>query len=83
LVVIRGKDDTATPELALMAGLALGYGLRVIWIGPPVNGIECFPGVLPIQYSRGLPEEDSSEEILPIGFNLKKEWLRNQNEPQK
>lgn len=36
LVVICGKQEEATRELALMAGFALARGLRVIWLGSPV-----------------------------------------------
>jgi hypothetical protein len=45
LVVICGKNDRATPELAMMAGLALARGLQVIWIGPPVGGLSAFRAV--------------------------------------
>ena len=45
LVVIRGKDDKAVPEMAMIAGLALARGLHVIWIGPPVGGLSAFRAV--------------------------------------
>jgi len=45
LVVICGKDDRGIPEMAMMAGLALARGLQVIWIGPPVGGLNAFRAV--------------------------------------
>jgi hypothetical protein len=45
LVVICGRNDRATPELAMTAGLALARGLQVIWIGPPVGGLSAFRAV--------------------------------------
>jgi hypothetical protein len=45
LVVICGKDDRPVPEMALMAGVALARGLQVVWIGPPVGGLDVFRAV--------------------------------------
>ena len=45
LVVICGKNDRASPELAMTAGLALARGLQVIWIGPPLGGLSAFRAV--------------------------------------
>jgi hypothetical protein len=45
LVVIRGRDDKAASELAMMAGLALARGLQVIWIGSPVRWRRAFRSV--------------------------------------
>ena len=45
LVVICGKDEKPTPEVAMMAGLALGRGLQVFWIGAPVAGLNAFKTV--------------------------------------
>jgi hypothetical protein len=42
LVVICGKNDRSIPEMAMMAGLALGHGLQVVWIGRPVGGLNAF-----------------------------------------
>jgi len=45
LVVICGKNDRAAAELAMMAGLALARGLKVIWIGSPVRSLKAFGAV--------------------------------------
>jgi hypothetical protein len=45
LVVICGKDDRPVPEMALMAGLALARGLQVVWIGPPMGGLNAFRAI--------------------------------------
>jgi hypothetical protein len=45
LVVICGAGDRSTPELAMMAGVALGRGMRVFWVGAPVKGLCDFPAV--------------------------------------
>lgn len=45
LVVVCTNGARATPELAMMAGFALGRGLGVIWIGPPVRGLVDFRAV--------------------------------------
>ena len=45
LVVICGKNDRATPELAMTAGLALARGLQVVWIGPSFEGLDAFRAV--------------------------------------
>ncbi len=42
LVVICGKPDSSALEVAMMAGFALARGLRVIWIGKPVCGLNDF-----------------------------------------
>jgi hypothetical protein len=44
LVVLCGNDK-ATPELAMMAGVALARGVKVIWIGAPVRGLADFRAV--------------------------------------
>jgi hypothetical protein len=59
LVVICEKNDTVSPELALMAGLALAQGLEVIWIGPPVRGLDTFRAFC--QFDRA---EDYQKNIL-------------------
>jgi hypothetical protein len=45
LVVLCGKNDRATLELAMMAGVALAGGLGVIWIGSAVPGLSEFRAV--------------------------------------
>lgn len=45
LVVICGKRDNAAVEVPMMAGFALARGLRVIWIGAPVRGLNDFRAV--------------------------------------
>jgi len=45
LVVICGKDDRSTSELAMMAGFALARGLKVIWIGRTVKYLKAFRAV--------------------------------------
>jgi len=45
LIVICRNGDRGTPELAMMAGFALGRGLEVIWIGSPVRGMVDFRAV--------------------------------------
>lgn len=45
LVIICGKSNEARLELSMMAGFALGRGLRVMWIGPPVRGLCDFRAV--------------------------------------
>jgi len=47
LVVICGKDGRCLPELAMMAGFALARGMRVFWVGPP---IEALCGLLAVQH---------------------------------
>jgi hypothetical protein len=59
LVVICGKDDKATSELAMMAGLALARGLQVIWIGRPARWLRAFRSVW--QFNTA---EDYRREIL-------------------
>lgn len=46
LVVICENNGRATPELAMMAGIALARGLEVIWIGAPVGALSAFKAVL-------------------------------------
>jgi hypothetical protein len=71
LVVICGKNDAVSPELALMAGLALAQGLEVIWIGPPGKGLSAFRAfwqfntaddyqkdILQKRYSHSAPSEE-------------------------
>jgi hypothetical protein len=45
LVVVCGNSDKATPELAMMAGFALARGVRVVWIGSPVQAMSDFRAV--------------------------------------
>lgn len=45
LVVICGKGNKGTLELAMMAGFALARGLRVIWIAAPLLGLTDFRAV--------------------------------------
>lgn len=45
LVVICGAGDKSTPELAMMAGVALARGMGVFWVGAPVKGLCDFPAV--------------------------------------
>jgi hypothetical protein len=45
LVVICENNGRATPELAMMAGIALARGLEVIWIGAPVSALSAFKAV--------------------------------------
>jgi hypothetical protein len=45
LVVICGKKEEAARELAMMAGFALAYGLRLIWVGSPVQILSEFQAV--------------------------------------
>jgi hypothetical protein len=45
LVVVCGRNEAATPEMAMMTGFALARGLRVIWIGSEVRGLSDFRGV--------------------------------------
>jgi hypothetical protein len=59
LVVIRGKDDKAVPEMAMIAGLALARGLQVVWIGPPVAALNAFRAV-----SQFNTAEDYQKQIL-------------------
>jgi hypothetical protein len=42
LLVICGNDDRGIPEMAMMAGLAIAYGLDVVWIGLPLGGLNAF-----------------------------------------
>jgi hypothetical protein len=42
LLVIYGNDDRGIPEMAMMAGLAIAHGLDVVWIGPPLGGLNAF-----------------------------------------
>ena len=42
VVVICRKNDRAALELGMMAGFALASGLRVIWIGPPIQLLNDF-----------------------------------------
>jgi hypothetical protein len=39
LVVICGNGDRSMPELAMMAGFALARGMRVFWVGSPIEGL--------------------------------------------
>jgi len=45
LVVICGKTGKVALELVMMAGFALARGLRVIWIGSAVRGLNHFRAV--------------------------------------
>ena len=45
LVVICGKDSKAAPRMAMMAGLALARGLKVVWIGPSFAGLNAFTAI--------------------------------------
>jgi hypothetical protein len=71
LVVVCGKSDRARSELAMMAGFALARGVRVIWIGSPVQSMSDFRAVqqfntaedfrrqvLEQMYSRSIPTDE-------------------------
>jgi hypothetical protein len=55
LVVICGKGEGPTPELAMIAGFALARGLGVIWVGPQVRSLTAF---------RAVQEFDTSDAFL-------------------
>jgi hypothetical protein len=59
LVVLCGKEDKAASELAMMAGIALARGLKVIWIGSPARWLRAFRSVW--QFNTA---EDYRKEIL-------------------
>jgi hypothetical protein len=42
LVVVQTKTGEFGAELALLIGLALGWELKVIWVGPPVAILDQF-----------------------------------------
>lgn len=46
LVVICGTGSQFVPELAMMVGFALARGIRVFWIGTPVETMNNFRAVV-------------------------------------
>jgi hypothetical protein len=45
LVVLNGKGEETARELAIMTGFALARGLRVIWLGSPIQILSTFRAV--------------------------------------
>jgi hypothetical protein len=45
LVVVSERANAPRPELAMMAGFALARGIKVCWIGLPVQGLSEFRAV--------------------------------------
>lgn len=46
LVVVCGTDCQTVPELAMMAGFALARGIRVFWIGTPIEAMNGFRAIV-------------------------------------
>jgi len=45
LVVICGKDEKSAAEMAMMTGLAIARGLKVVWIGTRLGALNTFRAV--------------------------------------
>ena len=61
LVVVCGKNQEIVPEVAMMAGFALAGGLRVIWIGSRVRGLDDFRAIQKFNTA-----EDFRRQIQPL-----------------
>jgi hypothetical protein len=76
LVVICENKDRATPEIAMMAGVALARGLEVIWIGPPLGGLSTFRAVQQFNTAR-ITERKCFSKCILVQFQQQNDWLRN------
>jgi hypothetical protein len=81
LIVIWGKGDKPSSELAMMAGLALARGLQVIWSGVRSGGC-----VLSDRFRNStrlrIIERKFFRRCIPSRLQSREDWRRDHNQRQ-